>query len=315
MKIRMFRTLSTLSTPRMLRALVWSPLLVAAGCDGSHVTAPPPSQTQTETAAVCSTTDGITVVNGLLSSLTPVLNKAWPSVAVNTGLDPLKNVLVDEKISLKCSYGGDEICGVQAAKCKEEYAQVSVSSINGLAYMQFKDLAMSSLTANSGTQVCPYSSSASGGAYACSYAGTGSGAAFLVDGQKLTADISEIKVKVKCEIPYIKTWTETVYSGSAQCTGSDPSGTSQIQVCAGSCSSGSVANLSYTGLNQLKLKLGDLSCKVSPSYSPVSWIADALVPALKNDIIGAVTPEIQKALNDLVADYMPFPSACGGSGS
>lgn len=32
---------------------------------------------------------------------------------------------------------------------------------------------------------------------------------------------------------------------------------------------------------------------------------------IKDDLVKAVTPEIQKAVNDLVADYMPFPSACG----
>lgn len=295
-----------------MRMMLWPLLLsAAAGCDASRVTSPAPSPLTDEAASTCTSTDGAVVVNGLLASLTPVLNKAWPSVAVSTGLDPLKDVLEDQKVSLKCSYGGDEICGLQAAKCKEEYAQVTVSNIQGLSYMQFEDLVMSSLTAGSGTRACPYSGSAGGGTYDCSYSGTGTGGAFFLNNAKLTADISEIKVKIKCEIPYIKTWTETIFSGSAQCTGSDPEGTGKFQLCAGSCSSGAAANLSYAALNELDLKLGSLSCNVSPSYNPVSWIGEALVPAIKDDLVKAVTPEIQKAVNDLVADYMPFPSACG----
>jgi hypothetical protein len=103
-------------------------------------------------------------------------------------------------------------CGLQLAKCKEEYALVTVSTIRGLAYMQFKDLAMSSLTAQSGTQACPYSASG-GGVYDCSYAGTGTGSAFLINNEVITVNVSEIKVKVKCES--VTTWTETLFSGSA----------------------------------------------------------------------------------------------------
>jgi hypothetical protein len=35
-------------------------------------------------------------------------------------------------------------------------------------------------------------------------------------------------------------------------------------------------------------------------------------PAIKDDVMKAVTPSVQKAINGMVADYMPFPSACGG---
>ena len=291
-------------------------MLVIAGCDSSPTTAqaqPTQVKAQPEPAPACTSTDGIAVVNGLLDELTPALNKAWPSVAVSTGLDPLKDAMVNQKVPLKCSEGGDEICGVQLfAKCKEQYAEVTVPTIRGLAYMQFKDLEMSSLDAHSGSQACPYGKSASGGTYACSYAGTGTGSAFLMNDEKLTADISKIKVKVKCEIPYVKTWTETVYSGSAKCTGSEPEGTGTFQLCGGSCASGPGANLSYTALSKLDLKLGKLSCDVSPWYNPVSWVGDVLAPKIKNDLVKAVAPEVQKAINGLVDDYMPFPSKCGG---
>jgi hypothetical protein len=292
--------------PMNIRMIFWPPLLlVAAGCGSPR---PTENVENDDGTAACSTTDGTAVVNGLLESLTPVLNSAWPSVAVSFGLDPLENPMVNEKVPLKCSYGGDEACGLQLAKCKEEYALVTVSTIRGLAYMQFKDLAMSSLIAQSGTQACPYSASG-GGAYDCSYAGTGTGSAFLINNEVITANVSAIKVKVKCES--VTTWTETLFSGSAQCTGSEPEGTGTFQLCGGSCSSGSAANLSYTALNKLNLKLGKLSCKVSPSYNPVSWVGDALAPAIKDDLMNEITPAVQKAINSMVADDMPFPSTCG----
>lgn len=284
-----------------VRTLFWSPLLwVAIGCSSPTDTA------KTQTAPVCTTTDGITVVNGLLQSLTPVLDKAWPSVAVSTGLDPWKDPVPKQKVPLKCSYGGDEACG---GLCKEEYAEVAVSKIQGLAYMQFKDLTMTSLKADPGPHSCVYGL-AKGGTYACSYTGTGTGSAFLLNGQQLTADISELKLKAKCDF-FGASWTVTLFDGSAHCTGSEPEGTGTLQVCAGSCASGGVANLSYTGLNKLDLKLGKLSCHVKPDYNPLSWVGDALAPELKQTLLNAIEPQVQTAINDFVADYMPFPSSCG----
>lgn len=286
-----------------VRANLGALLLLAVGCG------PAKSPAKVEAAPVCTTTDGTVVVNGLLSSLTPVLNSAWPSVAVAMGLDPYVNPLVNQKVPLKCSYGGDEVCGLQLAKCKEEYAVVSVSSITGLAYMQFQDLAMTSLAAQPGTAACPYAA-VSGGSYACSYAGEGTGGAFLLNSASIGANLSKIDVKVKCES--VTTWTETVFAGSAKCTGSDPTGIGTFQLCGGSCASGALANLDYTALSALDLKLGKLSCKVSPSYNPVSWVGDALAPAIKDDLVKAVTPPIESAINGVVAKYMPFPSRCGG---
>jgi hypothetical protein len=260
-------------------------------------------------AASCSTTDGITVVNGLFSTLTPALNQAWPSVAVESGLDPLKNVW-DGTINLGCKYGGDEICGAQASSCKKMYATVDVDTIGGLAYLQFDDLEVDTLNAASGTS-CPYSSSGTSGPYTCSYSGTGSGEAYLLDDTEITAKISSIKVKVKCSF-FGSDFTETLYSGSAKCSASEPSGSATFQYCAGSCQSGSIpAVLSYLTMKDLKLKVDDLSCDVSPNYSPASWIGEILVPELEDEIVAVLTPLIEDALNDTVADFLPFPGKCG----
>ena len=262
-------------------------------------------------APLCNTTDGTTVVDGLLTGLTPVLNKAWPSWAVSQGLDPLDNAVVNEEISLGCKYGGDEICGVQAAKCLHEDVYLTVSTITGLASVQFQSLTMSSLQAQSGNPVCLYSSAAAGGAHGCSYAGSGTGSVFLLDGTPIKANISKIQVKVKCDIPGIKTWTETLFNGSAQCTASSPTGTGDFNLCAGSCASGVAANLSYAGLSKLNLAVGSLSCKVSPSTNPVSGVAEAIIPTFEKSIVNAVEPPVMSAINGLVAGLMPYPSSCG----
>lgn len=260
-------------------------------------------------AQICNSNDATQAVNSLLTQLTPLLNKTWPSLAVSSGLDPWNDVY-DGSINLGCKYGGDEICGLQASSCKKMYAEVDVSSLSGLAYLQFQDLAVQSIqgVANGG-QSCPYNPNASGG-YSCSYWGSGNGKAYLVDGQSLKAKISKIKVKVKCNNFIAGDFTETLYSGSATCTASDPKGSATFDFCGGNCQGSAMPGLSYAAVDGLDLKVGKLSCDVSPDYSPASWIAEVLVPELEEQIIDAVTPPIEEALNDLFADYMPFPSAC-----
>jgi len=291
-----------------MRTILCSILMLGAGCGQPRST----TKVETTSGPTCTSTSGTSIVNGLLTSFTSVLNTAWPSAAVSAGLDPLKDPMVNKKVNLSCKDGGvesgDTICGLQAAKCKEEYAVVTVSSLDGLAYLQFEDLVMSTVTAEAGTQTCPYAP-AGGGAYACSYSGPGTGKAYLLNHEVITANMSEIEVKVKCES--FKTWTETVFKGSAKCTGSDPDGAGTFQACGGSCASGSAANLSYAGILKLDLKLGKVSCNVSPSYNPEKWIVDSLAPAIEKDLVNAVTPSIERAINNLAGKYMPFPSTCG----
>ncbi|MCY1082745.1 hypothetical protein [Archangium lansingense] len=273
------------------------------------LTVSPPAAAQ---SAACTTTDGSKVVNGLLSSLTPVLNKTWPSLAVDLGLDPMKDVY-EGPIKLGCKYGGHEICAAQAASCEDMWADVDVSSINGLAYMQFEDLAVTKLQAASGTQVCPFNSKASGGSYSCSYSGMGAGNAYLIDNSQISATLSKIKVKVKCNLGgFAYKWTETVYSGKAKCYGNKPSGNATLNFCAGTCASGSApATLAYSAVDKLDIQLSGLSCDVSPDYNPVSWVAEVLAPALESTIVKKITPPIKDALNDLLKDQLPFPTKCG----
>lgn len=257
--------------------------------------------------------EGEKLINELLQQLTPQLNKGWPSIAVQSGLDPYENVY-DGKISLKCKYGGDEVCGAQASSCKDMWAEIKVRSIGGLASLQFKDLGMTSIdgTSDMKSTTCKYENSANGGNYSYAYWGEGSGKAYLLSGTKLTADISTIKVKVKCNLGgFMGTFKETLYSGSAKCEASQPTGSSNFELCGGSCQSKSpVTVISYMGMESLSLHVKDLSCKVNPNYNPVSWISEMLVPFLKDEITKALTPPIERALNDLFASVNPYPSVC-----
>ena len=81
--------------------VLWSSLvLIATGCGADRITpqaearpqaeAKPQVEATAQATATCTSTDGTAVVDGLLESLTPVLNKAWPSVAASTGLDPFE---------------------------------------------------------------------------------------------------------------------------------------------------------------------------------------------------------------------------------
>jgi hypothetical protein len=261
-------------------------------------------------AAECSTATSLDTVNGLLDALTPALNKAWPSLAVSSGLDPWEDVY-DGSINIGCKYGGDEICGAQASSCKKFYVEVDLSKLTGLSYLQFKDLQATTINAAGGTQSCKYDTKASQGPYTCSYWGSGNGKAYLLDGASLQATISKIKVKVKCDNFLAGDFTETLYSGSATCKSSQPKGSATLDYCGGSCQSGSPpANLSFLGVDGLDLKLGGLSCDVKPDYSSISWIAEVLVPELEDQISDAVEPTIEDALNGLLNDFIPYPSAC-----
>lgn len=250
------------------------------------------------------------LIDMLLTDLTPVLNAEWPAIATATGLDPMMNVY-DGDINIGCKYGGDEVCGLQASSCKKFYVKVDVNEIDGLAAMQFKNMAVTSINGASGTS-CPYGSIDESGEFVCSYSGDGSASAYLLDGKKITANIKTIKAQVKCKTLWGDTFTETLWSGSANCKAGDPKGNAKLNYCAGSCASGSPSlALSYLQVKDLDINVGSLSCDVKPDYDMVSWIAEILVPELKKQIINAVTLPIKNALNDLLDDNIPYQSACG----
>lgn len=260
----------------------------------------------------CNST-AVNAINSVLSGLTPILNTAWPSLAVSNDLDPLNNVF-DGDVDIGCEYGGDEICAAELAECKKEYLEVDVESITGLSYLQFEDLTVTSCSTGSGNQACPFDSSATAGAYSSSYSGQASGKAYLISGEQLSAKLTDMKFKVKCS-DGLTSWNNTLWSGSATCTGKNPEGSADFNYCGGACQSSSPpVVLSYGALDALNIKLGSLECDVSPSYDPVSWIAEALVPALEKTIVNAVTPPIEEALNELLAEELPFPAICSSGG-
>ena len=279
-----------------------APLISLVGllCFGIHTAA----------VAQSSAPDGETVVNDLLAGLTPELNKVWPTVAVQNGLDPLPLKPFDVK--LKCKYGGDEICGLQASSCEKMWAEIEIKSIKGLAYMQFKDLAMTAVSSKPGTQACPYNTKTKVGPYSYSFWGEGGGGAYLVSGGTISAEIKKVKVKVQCNaLGGLKKFTETMYSGSGRCTATKPQGTGTFHLCAGTCTtSPPVSSLAYSDMENLDFSVGNLSCDVDPSYSPTSWIADTLVPKLEDEIVGQITKPIENALNDTFEKLLPYPSKC-----
>jgi hypothetical protein len=263
----------------------------------------------------CTPAEGTPVVNGLLSALVPVLDQAWPSFAVNNDLDPWMDPCDGKvRVNLNCDNdGGSAICAVQGAACDKQYLEVNVKAIYGLSYLRFKDAQLTSLDAAAGTVPCPYAPEAKGGPYTCTYAGKGSASAFLVDNGQIVADLSSIKVKAQCDLMNLGgvKWTETLYSGSATCTATQPKGDGTFKLCAGSCASGSTpANIEFAVVDHLDLELGKLECDVKPHYDPLNWIAESLVPKFKKELAKELTPPLEKALNDLIADYVPFPGAC-----
>lgn len=258
--------------------------------------------------------DAIAITNDLLVKLTPALNKAWGPLATELGLDPYQNVWMGGQVKLKCKYGGDEICGAQASSCEKMWAEIDVKTITGISYLQFDQLAATSASVAVGNQVCPYEGKAGGGPYSASFSGDINARASFKSGGRFGVDVSKIRVRVECNaLGGLKKFKETLYSGSATCTGSVPKGVGTLKYCSGTCQSGQgqvPANLGYTEVDHLDIKVSDVSCDLKPDYNPVNWVGEALVPAVENAIVNAVTPPIEHALNDLFAANLPYPGRC-----
>jgi hypothetical protein len=256
--------------------------------------------------------DAITITNKLLAELTPVLNEGWGPLAAKLGLDPYQNVWMGGKVQLKCKYGGDEICGLQASSCEKMWAEIDVKTLTGISYLQFDQLAATSANVAIGNQVCPYESKADSGLHSASFSGDVNARASFKSGGRFVVDVSKIRVRVECNaLGGLKKFKETAYSGSATCTGRVPKGSGTLKYCSGTCASGQVpANLGYTEVGDLDINVSDVSCNLKPDYNPASWIGEALVPAVESAIVNAVTPPIEHALNDLFAANLPYPGPC-----
>lgn len=277
---------------------------------GFHLAADPPPEVVAQD--LCTTTQGTQIVNGLFDSLTPVLNAQWPAIAVGLGLDPYLDVW-DGYINIGCKNGGTEICAAQLAGCDWFRMYVRVSKINGLATLQFADLTMTSLTATPGTKACPFSTPAY--TNACSYQGNAAGTAALLPGAQIRVLADKIQLKVKCDWGFLGTEVEKIWpvsgSGSADCTAEKVSGSADMATCAGTCASGSpLAAVEGLKTSDLKIHNNDISCSVSPGYSPVSWLAEIFIPKMEQTLINLVTPPIESALNSVFKEVMPFPGIC-----
>jgi hypothetical protein len=159
---------------------------------------------------------------------------------------------------------------------------------------------------------CSYDASAdSGNNVACTYQGQFEGNASLISASAvITGVIDKAKIKVKCSDFFgISSWTETLAdAGQVSCTIQQPVGIATVNFCAGSCASGSpVTTLSYAQIDKLKFGAPRVKCDVD---NAPGWLTDILVPVFKDDVIEAITPPIQDALNSLLDEFIPFPSMC-----
>lgn len=263
----------------------------------------------TASAQQCTATDGAPVVNDLFTALTPVLNAAWPAASKAAGIDPL--VVGKLKVDIPCKYAGTELCAAQAGKCDWMKLYLNVNSITGLSYLQFSNIVMQSLTATVGNKECKFAKKPFNNS--CSFQGTASGAAALSGGD-IVINAKDVELRLRCTYGGVfpadesKVWPN---SGKAtiKCTANKVKGSASMPTCAGLCASGSPASaIEGMEVSDLVIKNDDLKCDVKPDYSPVSWIAEALIPELEEKLISAVTPPIEKALTGVLNDYIPYPT-------
>lgn len=264
-------------------------------------------------AAQCTTTNGNQVVNGLLSGLTPVLNAAWPSVATSTGVDPLNlgQIVVDLPHDICTPF-----CVGLGALWGADWCHFYVTTqVVGLSHLNLSSLSSTSLTATPGTLSCPYKPPKSF-TNSCSFQGQATGNAFLLSGNSLTVNGSKVALGAECDwgvySGYIHLWPVSG-DGTIKCTASKATGSANMNECSGLCQSGTPnAAIEALQVGSLKVNIpsSGVTCQVTSSYSPVSWVADELVPALSQDIVNAATPSIENALNTLLKPYIPYPTTC-----
>jgi len=252
-------------------------------------------------------------VNGLLSGLTPILNAAWPSIAQSTGVDPLNlgQLTVDLPHDVCAPF-----CYAMAAAGGADWCHFHVTTqILGLSRLNLSSLSSTSLTATPGTLSCPYKPPKSF-TNSCSFQGQTNGNVFLTSNSVITINGTKANLGAECDwlvdSAYVQLWP---ISGSAtiKCTATKATGSANMSECSGLCQSGNPnAAIEALQVGTLKINIpsSGVTCEVTPSYSPVSWIGDELIPALSQEIADAATPAIEKALNSLLKPYIPYPTTC-----
>lgn len=159
---------------------------------------------------------------------------------------------------------------------------------------------------------CPYDSAADAGEnFSCSYAGQFQGDALLLPSTEISGVVDKAQLKVECKLIGLgPTWTETIGdAGTIWCYLDNITGSAHANFCAGSCADAAPipSTISYAEIDSLQISAPQVSCNAS---GVPQWLTDIVVPEIKDDLIGAVTPPITDALNDLLQEFIPFPGVC-----
>jgi hypothetical protein len=281
--------------------------------DPDNLDAPP-------TSSSC-TTNGAAVINPVLTDIQNLTNDAWEVAACAAGLCPLSPVF-DGTINIGC--GGDleaaldALCTLETVttfpECKGFWADVNVTSLDGLQFMQYENFMVTEISGAAGTQTCPYSSGANDSEdFACSYSGTGVGSTILLSNETITLVTESLVIKVQCE-GLFGTTDLTQYSGSFTCTTSNPTAKATYGLCAGSCDVDSVdvgvmTYLQVPKSSNLSLDLGStFKCEFSPAGDPTNTFLDEFVPLFRDQIAEALKEPVQETVNSIIPS-LPFPAS------
>jgi hypothetical protein len=270
---------------------------------------------------VCAGTEGRgeKIAQELLDDFVPVFNQDWPTIAVAEGLDPYMDVY-DKPVNIGCNtYGiGDLTCplvvGVAYPACKNFYANVDVSEIDGLSHLAITSLELESTNQQVGTS-CPYDSKAvENTSFRCSLYGNSGANVKLTAPAKVV--VSSIQLMIECTDGVLST-TAQLWAGKATCKSTSGTASGKVAYCSGICSKDAgVSSLVALQASDLKMKL-DPKCDpttTSVDYPPINDTLDAILGAVMDGassaMVDAVSPAITSALNTLVKDVLPLPATC-----
>lgn len=270
---------------------------------------------------------GEAVAQKLLDDFIPLFNQTWPAIAVAENLDPYKNVY-DGPVNIGCGSSGigNGACETLTLGtfpiCKNFYADVDLSEIDGLSHLAITSLKLTSTNQRIGT-TCPYDTDAvKDTSFRCSLYG-GSNADVKLTAPA-TATVSSIHLKIDCAATDEGGGPETMplWSGNATCKSSSGTASGKVAYCAGFCSrEAGVASLVALQASDLDMKLKP-KCDVhttSVDYEPITdvldEVLDAVVNGMSDKIIKAATPAVTSALNDVVKDVLPLPATCSAEGA
>jgi hypothetical protein len=196
---------------------------------------------------------------------------------------------------------------------------LNVDSIDGLQYLDFSDLSVSTISAATGTQTCPYRSDANDSLdLSCSYSGTGRGDASITSGDELEMVVSKFQVRVKCSDGIFHP-KYTLYGDGFTCKASTATGTATFGYCAGTCEASPTGALSYLRVpskSDITLKPGDTKCDFDGSKFESGLLDDfeeVFEPLFKAQLADALKAPLKEAINSILPS-LPYPAdACADS--